>query len=69
MAEEYITTFREIIFRGRRKDNGEWIEGNYHHNIRKGTWHGITNKESNETHVIYRESLQLKDLDGEFEDI
>jgi hypothetical protein len=60
---------REILFRGRRKDNGEWVEGNYHHNIRKGEWHGITEKLFNETHLIYRESLQMKDYDGEFKNV
>jgi len=60
---------RELIFRGRRKDNGEWMEGNYFHNIRKGKSHNIVNKDSNEWYVIYRESLQLKDWDGEFKDI
>ena len=60
---------REIIFRGRRKDNGEWEEGNYVHNIRKGEFHAIQNKDTNETHKIYRESLQMKNWEGEFENI
>ncbi len=64
-----MSTQREIIFRGRRKDTGEWIEGNYHHNIRKGEFHIIRDKEHNQEYHIYRESLQLKDFDGEFKDI
>jgi hypothetical protein len=60
---------REIIFRGRRKDTGEWVEGNYIHNKRKGEFHIIRNQEFNEDHFIYRESLQLKDFDEEFKDV
>ena len=26
---------REILFRGKRKDNGEWVEGGYYHQIDK----------------------------------
>ena len=59
---------REIIFKARRKDNGEWIEGNYFHNIRKGESHSISIKETNISHEVYRESLQMKDFDGEFKD-
>lgn len=61
--------FREIVFRGRRKDNGEWVEGNFHHNIRKGTFFAISPKNTNLYHEIYRESLQMKDIDNEFRDI
>lgn len=57
-------TQREIIFRGRSKETGEWVEGNYHHNIRKGTWHSISPKDTNEPVMIYRESLEMKDWDG-----
>ncbi len=60
---------REIIFRGRSKETGEWIEGNYFHNQRKGTSHSIYEMYTNNLHEIYRESLQLKDFDGEFKDI
>lgn len=61
--------FREIVFRARRKDNGEWVEGNYHHNKRKGEWHAITEFNSNNQHYIYRESLQMKNWGDEWEDI
>lgn len=60
---------REIIFRGRSKETGEWVEGNYFHNKRKGEFHAIIVKMSNDTIRIYRESLQLKDIDGEFKNI
>jgi len=60
---------REIVFRARRKDDGEWVEGNYHNNKRKGTFHLITEFDSNYQHLVYRESLQMKDYDGEFKDI
>jgi hypothetical protein len=60
-------TFREIIFRGRRKDTGEWIEGNYIHNLRKGEYHAIIDKAHNDTYHIYRESLEMKGWDGEWE--
>lgn len=56
--------FREIIFRGRSIETGKWKEGNYHHNVRKGEWHGISEKLTNETYKIYRESLQIKDEEG-----
>lgn len=58
------TVLREIIFRGRSIDTGEWVEGNYHHNVRKGTYHSISPKDSNIETRIYRESLQMKDWDG-----
>ena len=60
---------RDIVFRGRKKDDGEWVEGNYIHNKRKGTFHAIKDFDYNEVHMIYRDSLQLKDYDGEFKDI
>lgn len=60
---------KEIIFRARRKDNGEWVEGNYHHNIRKGERHSISTKATNIDVEIYRDSLQLKNHLGEFENI
>lgn len=60
------TILREIIFRARRIDNGEWVEGNYHHNIRKGKWHGISPKTTNEMFEVYRESLEMKDWDGQW---
>lgn len=60
---------REIIFRGRKKETGEWIEGNYIHNVRKGEFHAIIDKEHNNTHHIYRDSLQMKDYDLEFKDV
>ncbi len=58
------TILREILFRARSKESGEWVEGNYHHNVRKGTFHAISPKETNETIYVYRESLQMKDYDG-----
>lgn len=60
---------REIIFRARRKDTGEWVEGNYHHNLRKGEFHSVSPKSTNESHEVYRESLQMKNHIGEWEDI
>ena len=60
---------REIIFRARRKDNSEWIEGNYHHNKRKGEFHIISPKETNENFEIYRDSLHIKNYNNEWEDI
>lgn len=60
---------REILFRARRKDNGEWVEGNYHHNIRKGERHTISPKETNEDFEIYRESLQIQNYRIEFLDM
>ena len=63
------TIQREIIFRARSVDTGEWIEGNYHHNIRKGTWHAISPKPTNEPIKVYRESLQMKDWDGKWIDV
>lgn len=55
---------REIIFRARSKETGEWVVGNYHHNKRKGEFHSISPKDTNETIVVYRESLQMLDYDG-----
>jgi len=60
---------KEIIFRARRKDNGEWVEGNYHHNIRKGERHTISPKDTNEDFEVYRESLQWRKFDLEWEDV
>lgn len=61
--------YREIIFRGRSKETGEWVEGNYHHNRRKGEYHSISPKETNEEVRIYRESLQMKNYNNEWEDV
>lgn len=55
-----------IVFRARRKDNGEWIEGNYHHNKRKGTYHTISSFADNIPHEVYRESLHMKDYNDEW---
>jgi hypothetical protein len=60
------TILREIIFRARSIESGEWVEGNYHHNLRKGTFHSISPKSTNEIVHVYRESLQMKDYDGEW---
>ncbi len=61
--------FRIIEFRARRKDTGEWVVGNYVHHTRKEEFHAICEKENNTTHFVYRESLQMRDWDGEFKDI
>lgn len=66
---QYTQGYRIIIFRGRRTDTGEMIEGNYFYNTRKGELHAIIDREHNNTHEIYRESLQLQDWDGEFKDV
>lgn len=60
---------RELIFRGRSKETGEWIEGKYFPNVRKVTTHSIYEMYTNNLHEIYGESLQLKDFDGKFKDI
>ena len=60
---------RDIVFRARRKDTGEWVEGNYHHNKRKGVYHLITEFDSNNAYEVYRDSLQMKNYNNEFEDI
>jgi len=60
---------REIIFRGRDKESGQWVEGNYHHNLRKGEYHLISPKDTNIGHMIYRESLQMKDRGGEWKEV
>lgn len=56
----------DIVFRARRKDNGEWIEGNYFHNKRKGESHSISQFDDNVSHLIYRDSLQMKSHDNEW---
>jgi len=61
--------FLDIKFKARRIDNGEWIEGNYHHNIRKGRWHAISSKDDNESHKIYRESLHMFQWGDEWKEI
>jgi hypothetical protein len=48
---------REIKFRGKRKDNGEWIYGNYHHNFRKGHWHTISDFDDNIDHIVDPETV------------
>jgi hypothetical protein len=60
---------REIIFRARSKETGEWVEGNYHHNKRKGEFHAISPKDTNEMVYVYRESLQMKDWDSNWIDV
>ncbi len=60
------TILKEIIFRARSKETGEWAEGNYHHNTRKGEFHSISPKSTNEIVYVYRESLQMKDNSGEW---
>jgi hypothetical protein len=56
--------YRRIIFRARRKDTGEWMEGNYFHNLRKGEDHSIVDFDTNDWHEVYRESLQLRNYEG-----
>jgi hypothetical protein len=63
------TILPEILFRGRNVETGEMVVGNYHHNIRKGIYHTIAPKDTNEPVVIYRESLQLRDRCGEWNSI
>lgn len=59
----------KIEFRARRKDNGEWTEGSWLHKTRKGEVWGIIDKDSNEFHEAYRESLQIKNSSGFWVDI
>ena len=63
------TILREIVFRARSTETGEYVEGNYHHNVRKGVWHSISPKDSNEMVKVYRESLEMKGWDGKWEAI
>jgi hypothetical protein len=63
MSEQTI-----ILFRGRRKDNGQWIEGNYHHNIRKGKWHGVRDKDTNIIQEVYFDSLQILSAENKWID-
>lgn len=67
--EENNTVMREIIFRARSIETGEWVEGNYHHNLRKVRYHSISPKDTNEEILVYRESLQWKNYAGEWEDV
>lgn len=62
-------TPREIIFRARSKETGEWVEGNYYHNFRKGEFHAIFDKYTNLSTMVYRESLQMKNYEGEWENV
>jgi len=48
---------REILFRGKRVDNGEWVEGNYFHNFRKGESNNIIPFNSNQWHEVIPESI------------
>lgn len=58
----------EIKFKAKRKDNNEWVYGNYFHNFRKGESHNIIEFDSNNWHVVHQESvcmfLNLKDSEG-----
>tara|TARA_R100000656_G_C3952223_1_gene128654 strand:- start:1290 stop:1481 length:192 start_codon:yes stop_codon:yes gene_type:complete len=60
---------REILFRARSKETGEWVEGNYFHNVRKGVSHNISPKDTNQMIEVYRESLHMKNWDGSWEPI
>jgi hypothetical protein len=59
----------EILFRARSIETGEWIEGNYMHNKRKGEFHAIINIDTNESHKIYRESLEIKNFENKWKKI
>jgi len=50
----------DVLFRGKSIATGEYVTGNYHHNLRKGVFHAIYDKDTNEETRIYRESLQIK---------
>lgn len=58
--------FRVIIFRGRRKDNGEWIEGAFIQKLYKGGYFLIYSYDDGTYHPIYRESLEMKDYDDKW---
>lgn len=58
------TEFTNIAFRARRADNGEWVEGNWHHNFRKGEYTSICDFASNMYYRCYRESLQIRNYWG-----
>ena len=60
---------RQIIFRARSKETGEWIEGNYHHNKRKGEYHSISKFDDNIEHKVYRESLQMMGYENKWVDV
>lgn len=66
---ERVMSLREIVFRARSKETGEWVEGNYHHNTRKGEAHYVSPKATNEEILVYRESLQMKIWNGEWRDM
>lgn len=56
--------FTEIVFKARRKDNGEWVEGNWVHNKRKGEFIAIREFTTNLDYPVYRESLHIKNKFG-----
>jgi hypothetical protein len=51
---------KAIIFRGREKTDGKWVEGNYVHYTRNGDYHIIRTAEDGIEYHIYRDSLQIK---------
>lgn len=59
----------EIEFRARKKEDGKWVEGNYHHQLRKGNCHMIADFDHNVFHEIYRESLEIKDYEGKWRSV
>ncbi len=61
--------FREIVFRARRKDTGEWVEGSFIHSKRKGTHYLIQDPDTNNTYEVYRESLHMKDHNEEWQQV
>lgn len=59
----------EIKFKAKRKDNNEWVYGNYFHNFRKGESHNIIDFNTNEWYEVNFETLcqyiGKKDKNGE----
>ena len=52
---------RGILFRGKRVDNGEWIEGNYHRQV-------VRNSFSNENEILW-EKCFIRKSDGVFDNL
>lgn len=52
--------FDDVIFRARKKEDGQWIEGAYFHIIRKTNMHVIIDRDTNNQYEIIRETLGLK---------
>lgn len=54
------TELTNIAFRARKVDTGEWVEGNWYHNFRKGEHTSICEFGTNNCYPCYRESLQIR---------